>query len=230
MFPHVTLTTDRELDVHMTLNFLGWSMGGVSFNESIYEPNPDFKEIDVENKQAVEAYFEKTYLERQAEINAAITLFQAGWNKVEDQFFALTRQIFHGKPFPGGKYEGYISITNCNPRFLEDKSFMIFYLTQTPNRIISHELMHFMFYDYSVREFPELFGDADPNSGAYWSLAELFNNVLLSFSDFQFLNNQGDRPYPEHEQYYQPLVDLWNKDRDVDKFIPAAFELLRDKK
>lgn len=228
MYPHIILQTDIELDAHITRSFIGSSAGGIDFNESVYGPNPELKEVNIEDEAAVRQYFETAYRERREVMKAAITFFQTQWDKVEKAFMSLTSQIFNGHPFPHGEYKGYISITNCNPRFLEDKTFMMFYLATTPNSTISHELMHFIFYDYSLQKFPELFKDADPNSGTYWSLAELFNNVLLSLPEYSFLGTQGDHPYPNHKKIYPVLVDMWNANNDVDKFIRNAYRYILD--
>ena len=227
MQPHVKFQTNIDLDIQMTSQFLGLSIGGISFDDSIYGPNPDLKDVDVKDEQALTAYFENKYQKLMPTLIAKVEEYQDIWDKIENDYFAHIQKVFHDAEFPAGRYIADLSINDCNPRFLEDKTFQVFYQTKTPTRTVSHELTHFIFYDYTAAKFPELFADQDPNSGVYWKLAELFNNVILSQPEFKKLfNSTGDEAYPEHTLDYLELATLWEQTHDIDIFIPAAFAQL----
>lgn len=227
MFPEVTFTQDIELDKRYGKAFLKYSTGAISFDNPVYGPNPGLEKINIDNTAHFDRYFDTAYAARQLQLAKAVKTFKFSWDEIAEEYFNLTRRIFHDYSFPEGKYIGYVSILNCNPRFLDSKTFQIFYKTETPRRTVGHELMHFIFYDYCFNTFPEVFSGLNPDTGTYWMLAELFNNVLLSFPEYRvILGSEGDQPYPQNEPYYTALVDLWNKSRDVNTFIPNAYSYL----
>lgn len=228
MIPKVKFDISIELDIQMTRSFLSWgSVGGVDFSEGIYNPNPDLRTVDIDSDKDIHAYFERVYKEKESDFQKVIEWNQNHWGKIESDFTIRIVDLFKGHEFPEGKYVGYLSINDCNPRFLHDKSFMMYYNAKTPNRTISHELTHFIFYDYTALKHPSIFGDKDPNTGAYWSFAELFNNVILSLPEFvELLNNYGDGAYPDHEKHYAPLVRIWEDTKDIDEFILSGFAYL----
>lgn len=231
MIPKVKFKIDLELDLQITRNFLNWgsSAGGVDFSESIFGPNPDLREVNIDSENELHKYFERVYKESKSDFQKVIAWNQKHWGKVESEFISRIVQLFKGHEFPKGKYIGYLSINNCNPRFLEDKTFMMYYKANVYNRTISHELTHFIFYDYTALKHSNIFGDKDPNKGAYWSLAELFNNVILSLPEFvELLDNYGDGAYPDHERHYEPLVHIWEKTKDIDEFIISGFDYLEN--
>ncbi len=229
MTPKVKFDLNKELDIQMTYNFLGWSIGGVNFDESIFGTNPGLRDVDTNNIYEIDKYFSKEYTKQKDILNRAVHIANSIWEPIESEFLHKILEVFKGYEFPAGKYICYLSITDCNPRFLEDKTFQMYYKAMVPTRTISHELTHFLFYDYTLNKHANIFAGLNPNKGIYWSLAELFNNVILSQDEFvKLLNNYGDGAYPNHEKHFKPLVDLWDKSMDIDVFIPKAFKYLKE--
>ena len=72
------------------------------------------------------------------------------WRKKENEYITITEDFFDGFQFQKGKYIAYASIINCNPRFLEPKTFQFFYKKPLADAIytIAHELLHFIFFDF----------------------------------------------------------------------------------
>lgn len=232
MIPKVKFETNLELDIQMTHSFLAWgkSDGGMDFSDSIFGPNPALRELDMDDEIAVQRFFEKTYQERASDFQKVIDWNQKHWGKVEEDFVKKVTSLFKGHEFPEGNYIAYLSINNCNPRFVEDKTFQMYYKANVYNRTIAHELTHFIFYDYTANMLKDTFGGLDPNQGAYWSLAELFNNVILSLPEYvELLDNYEDSPYPNHTEHYNPLKSIWEKSNDVDELILSGFEYLRER-
>lgn len=227
MIPKVTFKLDIELDIQMTYAFLEWgkSDGGNDFTESIFGPNPELRNINFEIEHEVREYFETFYSSNAKDLQTVIDWNIEHWGEVESKFIGKIIKLFNGHEFPSGKYIGYLSINNCDPRFLDDKTFQMYYKANVYSRTISHELTHFLFYDYTAKRHKDIFGNLDPNSGAYWSFAELFNNVILSLPEYvELLDNYGDGAYPNHEKLYKPLVDIWLDTQEIDKFIVKGFE------
>src|SRR3989344_681093 len=78
--------------------------------------------------------------------------------------------------------KGYVSIFDCNPRFVDDKSFQVFYKKSGSDklRVCFHEITHFAFFDYFEKLFPAEYRSLDRNSGVLWELSEVINVILLN--------------------------------------------------
>jgi hypothetical protein len=72
------------------------------------------------------------------------------WRKKENRYVAVTEDFFGGFRFTKGKYIAYASIIDCNPRFLDSKTFQFFYKKSVSAAVyvITHELLHFIFFDF----------------------------------------------------------------------------------
>jgi hypothetical protein len=180
--------------------------------------------LDIE---IIDAYFDEFYKIYNTELQEKTTLFQSQWDEVEEKFINEAESLFNGFKFPEGKYIGYISSFNCNPRFLDNKTFQIFYKSNSSVNIVSHEIMHFIFYAYTSNKFPTLTQNLDINSGLWWDAAEVFNNVILSSEKFiRILKTKGDVGYPDHQKFILNAKDLYQQSLDIDDFIKSLFDLL----
>lgn len=220
---------NKELDKKMCGQFIK----DPDFRQGIFELHPELKQVkkaggDKTTKEIIDDYFNRFYNENREKLEAEKENFQKDWSSVEEGYFELIEGIFSQyEPFEGG-YTGYLSIINCNPRFLEDKSFQIYYEHPMGVKYVtSHELLHFGFYEYTAEKFPELFEGRDPNQGIWWDLAELFNDVVLDGDEFQKIHGQMDIPvYPEHEEYLEEFTKLWERTKHIDEFIEKGYESL----
>jgi hypothetical protein len=106
--------------------------------------------------------------------------------KSEDFFLELEK--YFGKDYSGKNYVGFASIFNCNPRFVENETFQIFYLKKPAYRIevCFHEITHFAFFDF-CKEQVHRTHELDTNNGPLWELSEIVNIILLNQPDFQKL-------------------------------------------
>lgn len=93
-----------------------------------------------------------------------------------------------------------------------------------------HEILHFFFYDYVFKNHPRL-RKLDPNRGILWDLAEIFNSVILSTSEFKNLHKQKRNwSYPAHRKYLKDLKKYWRDSKNIDIWIKKAFDYLKKQK
>ena len=225
---------NKELDKQMAFNFgtRSASKGGIDFTESVFQPHPDLRQIvgkeNEEQKQIISDYIDDFYKTHEEELRALVADMNDNWHKDEENFNEQVKTIFKNPEIPEGKYIGYLSVINCNPRFLHDKTFQVFYKHRAgSNYVTAHETLHFFFYDYTAKKHPELFANLNPNSGVYWDMAELFDVVVMSHPDFiseEYAKNT--RPYPSHAKYCDTLKEIWNKDLDIDNWIVKSYKYL----
>lgn len=228
----VNYQINKKLDKKMAAEFIEEP----DFSEGILELHPKLKKVKkAENEEKKERiisdYFDKFYEENSQKLEQARKNFGKKWSRAEEDFIEKTKELFGEEyEFPDGEYTGYISAINCNPRFLEDKTFQVYFQhPQGVKYVTAHEFLHFAFYDYTQEKFPDLFEDKNPNKGTYWDLAEIFNDVVLATKEFRNVHEQNDIPvYPDHEQYLEEFTKLWEKTEDVDKFIVNGYEILKE--
>jgi len=180
------------------------------------------KEFGIGSPSKVSSFYAKY----QKDIVAFRNDTQIEWGEVSKYFFELTKNIFSGCRWPEGKYLGYVSVFNCNPRFLSDKTFQVFYKHSAgPVYVTAHEMLHFIFYKYAIENHSNLFKNKDTENGIFWDVAEICNVVLLH--DESFVKVHGVKKiicYPEHKKYISKLRKKWEINKDIDQLIISIYE------
>lgn len=146
---------NKNLDERMAEQFLDERGGGIDFGKGIIKIYPRLKSVrslkdTAQRKIAIRVYFDRYYRVHKALMRRKIELLRMAWHKREKEFIATTESFFDGFQFPKGKYIAYASIIDCNPRFLESKTFQFLYKKTVADAIhtIAHELTHFIFFDF----------------------------------------------------------------------------------
>lgn len=142
--------------------------------------------------------------------------------QVENDYFSLVDQIFKGYPWPREEFTGCFSIFDFCPRFLDWGGFQVNVYDKQEHQlyVIFHEMLHFIFYDYAQKNFPNTLGKMDTEEGAFWDIAEVFNVVIQSLDDFTLLQGRIDSMgYPNHKDLIIKGKNLWAKNNDVRQWI-----------
>lgn len=233
--PHIRYQLNKSLDKKMALVFLNIKAGGIDFVNGIVNVHKELENItqktSATKKKMINNHFDYFYQKHKKYLRGQVKKFQAEWNKKEKLYFKEVAKIFRGELWPKGKYFGYISIIDCNPRFLSDRTFQIFYY-QPQGAIYTtcHELTHFIFYDYCLKKYPDIFKKLNTEQGIFWDLAEIFNTVVLALPQFVAIHGHKKIAiYPEHKKAIVVLKKYWLKDKDIDKWISRSFKYLSAK-
>lgn len=235
MIPKISYKLNKPLDKKMALAFLNVKAGGVDFSNGIIGVHPELKGIKnkkkVQQQKMINRHFDNFYKKHNNYLTKQIKKFQTDWNKVEKKYFQAMAKIFKSHSWPKGKYIGYLSIIDCNPRFIKDKTFQVFYFhPEGAVSVTAHELLHFIFYDYCLKKYSKIFKKLNTDNGIFWDLAEIFNAVILSQSEFIKIHKiKKQSNYPAHKKHIPILKRLWNKEKDIDKWIIKSFEYLKNK-
>lgn len=182
-----------------------------------------------EFKAGTSDYVDKFYKSHREKLQNFAKIAKSKWDKISPSFFRITSKIFKNHPWPKGKYIGYISIFNCNPRFLKDKTFQVYFKHKAgSNYVTAHELLHFIFYDYAIKRHADMFGGKNTESGTFWDIAEAFNSVILHAPEFiRIFGAKKQIIYPEHRTYISRFNKLWKENPEIDSFIIKAHKLIR---
>lgn len=166
-------------------------------------------------------YINRYYKQQKNRIEERKKEIEALYDKTHHQFFKETCKIFGDYPWPKGKYIAYLSIFDFCPRFLDDKTFFVFVDDSDQNMVftISHEMLHFIFYDYCLTKHFDIFKKQDTESGPFWEIAEIFNVVVQQTPGFIKLHGKIDNGYPDLEPKIKAARDLWAG--DVDSWIES---------
>ena len=174
--------------------------------------------------------FVKNIYKKEKGIGQRVDDIKGEWIKIEELFFKKTDKIFKGHGWPEGNYFAYATIWGIYPRYLESKEFTFPYSTTDNDalRVVMHEMLHFIFYDYALKKHPERFENLDTRRGLFWDLSEIFNAVILYNPIFIELHGKEklskNSIHPEHEKHLEFFKNLWEEERDIDTWLTKGYE------
>ena len=218
--PKIQYRMNKPLDKKMCIEFLGCQVGGVNFANGIFNPHPNIK-------KSIYSYIDSFYKKHDMYLRQTAQNFEKQWMVHERTFFQAVAIIFNNHPWPKGKYIGYLSIFDCNPRFLHNKTFQIFYMHKMgPVYVTAHELLHFMFYDYVEKKRSDV--KKRLNEDGIWKLSEIVNDVVMNYKKFkQIFCKKGQYiNYPELKKNISKVKRSLHGNIDIDKVIDqTVYEL-----
>lgn len=212
----ITISFDKELDKMVYEDFHDLSISGADFGEKIRHDHPKITKENYENY--IDNFYEENILyinKSKEEINKILL------NK-QELFFKAIDNLFK-KDFRELNITGLLSIFDCNPRYLEEKKFQIFYKRSNKNKleVIFHELLHFIFFDYCDSFLKEETGGLNKNRGTLWELSEIFNIIVLNLPQFrEILQEEEYLFYPDLKEKLKIASSLWlDCHGDIKEFI-----------
>lgn len=232
-YPNIQLKFDRKLDQDIAWQFYSDpEFGGTDFwQRGAIKHHPKLKELDKKDnpKEHLQEYILSYYNSKSDELDALGKKTKDYVNETKQNFFKIVDKIFNKKTWPQENYTGIYSIFDFCPRFLDWGGFQVF-LYDTRNLqlfTVYHEMLHFIFYDYALKTFPEIFTGLDTENGKFWDLAEVFNAVIQQTQDFINLHGRiKEIGYPDHKNLIIEGRRIWEKTLDVKKWIQSMLPLL----
>ncbi len=207
----ITVGLNKELDKKIYRDFHDFSVAGADFGGLIRETHPS---ISLENH---ERYIDNFYSENAPILNSAVKNLNTELTKINGEFFRVVQKYFN-LDLKNETYTGFISIFNCNPRFVESKSFQVYYkkdlLAQL--EVCLHEVTHFAFFEKAEECFGMELGQEETNSGKLWELSEIVNVFLLNQSEFRkILRREELLFYPALKEKLESVSLIWDKHKKV---------------
>lgn len=221
MYPKLKILTNKEFDKVICKEFINSQKGGIDFGAGIVKAHPNLiitrgAEED-RTRKIISDYFDKFYTKFDSDLNETIKNAQSKWRGKEKLFFNACDKYFNGHPWPKGRYEAYLSIINCNPRFLDNKTFQFYWKDKYGFPLVAvHEMLHFLFYDLVAKLLPM----ADLQSKKIWEVSEVFNGLIMAEKDLAVITVvKTPNQYPNLINLQNKLRIIWNKSKKADKFI-----------
>ncbi len=229
MKPKLQLKIDIKADIRNAKWFVGYGKFVDWFLPDELQYIIEKKMSKTEKNKIIKEYSERIFAEKREEIESGVKLTEKKWRNVENNFYDFVSQLFQGHPWPKGKYIGYVSIFSMFPRDVQHMTFFFSYdaTRWNPLRIIGHEMLHFIFFDYiknkyGIDEKDKLEGK-DPEY--VWQVSESFNTVIENWKPYSdiFSINETAKPYPECEKMFIKMTKHWEQDQDIKKLLDRYF-------
>lgn len=225
---------NKILDEIMIDQFLNETGGGLDFGKFIVKMYPELKKaresVSLKNRQkTIHVFTKKYYSSHKKEIDKFTCILKNEWRKKENDFIKITKNLFGGYNFPEGKYIAYSSVVNCNPRFLDQKTFQFFYKKEVGDAIhtIAHELLHFMFFDFVNKRLKKEVKSLSEEQ--LWDLSEIFNVVVLKSSNYKnIIDKKFVKPYPSHKKYIPEFEKARIETTSIQDFIKQGIVILKE--
>lgn len=225
-YPIINFKFDRSLDQDVAWMFYNnQKFGGIDFwRERALPHHPTFNKINEFSnpQQFINQYVSAFYIAHANELERLGGEIIKNFQQIKNDYFSLANKVFKGYPWPQKEYTGCFSIFSFCPRFLDWGGFQVSLYDNQDHQmyVVLHELLHFIFYDYAQRNFPETLGKMNTDEGRFWDLAEVFNVVLQSSDDFKLLQGKIDSTgYPDHKSMILKGKSVWLKNQDVRQWI-----------
>lgn len=230
--PELKFKLDAELDKWTAKKFLTFDDTDM-FSNSILSDHADL--LTAKNlgaaarKEFTDNYVTDFYLLHKEELEQKVVSVSKDWSVVSSEFYKQVDKLFSqnsNTPYnwPDGTYTCFLSIFNCNPRFIKERFFQAFYKhPQTVNYVCIHEMLHFAFYNYMETDFTREFNPLGENG--MWKLSEMFNDVILRQTDFVHITKQKDPPiYAQSRKELESSMKLWQQEPRLDSFLKNYFK------
>ena len=227
---------NKKLDKRMAEQFLDVRGGGIDFGEGIIKTHPQLRSIKslkeiAQREKVIRVYFDNYYQIHRTAMLRKLKRVQDALHKKEQKYIAITEDFFGGFRFPKWKYIAYISIINCNPRFLESKTFQFFYKKPLADAVytVAHELLHFIFFDFIEKKLKKETISLSENK--LWDISEIFNVVVLKSPRYRHIVNQKFViPYPDHQRYIRQFEKAYKNSQNAEEFIRRGISIISAKK
>jgi len=160
---------------------------------------------------------------RQLIIKEELLILEKVWRKIEKRFFKRLEKITEKSIFLK-EFKCYLTTGFMCPYNPRDNSFMVSMRHSIPWNIttICHEIFHLQFlhyYETYCRKFIS------------WKKLEDLKEVLTFIldTDFNDLLICEDKGYPAHKKLRKELKKIWKKDKNFNKFLDRAIEIIKEK-
>lgn len=202
----INIILDKELDKEVFKDFWGFSTEGADFGErGIKRIHPTITE------SGADEYIDTYYNGHAEKLEDARQELQDALNGTAVEYFDAVSKVF-GVSYSDIQYTGSLSIFDCNPRYVDDKKFQVFYKRDLLGKleVAYHEVLHFAFFEHARRTCLQMVDGFDANGGSYWALSEIFNVIILNRPDFQnILKREEQMFYPMLRHFVDPVRNLY---------------------
>lgn len=183
------------------------------------------------SKKEVIDFVQTFYKENKETMQKNMLAYQTNWQEKEENFYSLIDKLFGANFWPKGKYIAYSTIWGMFPRFLENMTFQVPYKHKSKryvNVIIVHEMIHFIFYNYFYKKYPQY--KKDEHNFLVWHISEIFNAVIQNSLKWLKVFEVKTMDYPEHQKIIKKLENKYSSKNnwELDDLIDNIIQLVKN--
>jgi len=167
-----------EFETEMFFDFLDgdWS-------NMITEKYSGFVKIkDIKSKKEKMRLIKKEIIKIRAglgkRLNRDLDKIKSDWQKVEKKVLQTIAEIIQ-VDWSARKITAYISLNPICPRYLDSLSFVVTYDRDQANKVIAHEISHFLFFKKLREDFPKIDKKKYESPHKEWILSEIVAVIML---------------------------------------------------
>lgn len=216
IFILMKIELNKQLDKEVYLAFCDAIVGDADFGKKIRDDHPNI------TKENYIEYIDDFYMTNNDELKSSLKDTELCFSEIKDLLFFELQKYF-GKDYSKKNYTCYLSIFNCNPRYLENKSFQVYYKRSHNMRkeVIAHEITHFAFYDFCDNL-------GIKNDNYLWELSEIFNVIFLNLPEIQkAIGAEELLFYPDLKDKLEKIKKIWMEQSNAEKFIETSLKHLQ---
>lgn len=225
--------SNKNFDKEMIKVFLKESGGGINFGKGIVKIHPQLKQIQSmqevkEKKELINKYTDFYYKNNKKSIQKNIDRIRTAWRKVEKKYQYITENYFENFKLNQKNITAYASIINCNPRFIESKTFQFYYKKTQEDAIhtIAHEILHFYFFDFINLNFKK--ESTALSDDKLWDLSEIFNYIVLKSDKYsKIINKKFITHYPDHKPFLNEFENAYKNSFNAKDFIKHGIGIIQ---
>lgn len=207
---------NKQLDKEVYLAFYDAVVGGADFGKKIRDEHPA---ITLENHSK---YIDDFYTAHASELEDVRKDTEACFAEIKNVLFLEMNNYFECE-YSDENYTCFLSIFDCNPRYLETKSFQVYYNRSHDMRkeVVAHELTHFAFFDFCHKIGIE-------DSKELWEFSEIFNVLFLNIPSIQkAIGAEELLFYPNLKFKLEEIRRIWEQHLNTKEFVDRSLQKLQ---
>ncbi len=227
VYPKIQFKADLKADTENCISFLKHKRPKQNKDFVVWFLPEDLryildKKISIKKRdEIIKEYVRREYEAKNKEIEEGVKKAAGEWRRAEPAYFKLIDKIFKNYHWPKGNYRGFSSIFHMFPRYVDEKIFFFPYIHKIPkfaNKVIAHEMLHFIFFDYINKKYDLKQNSKIKNrsSNYIWQVSEAFNNVIEGWAPYKKIFKFGSRPYAGTEKIFARMKKQWAEKQDID--------------
>lgn len=173
----------------------------------IIKKHPSLLQIKSLSKEGEQVTFLRRYItqyrkEHKEDMMRNKVAYQKHWQAIENDYFITISEIM-GIKWPHWSIKAMLSINPICPRFLEDRSFSLFYdypKVSNAMETIMHESCHFLYFEKWKQLYPQMNHKKFEAPYIEWHLSEIVAPIILNDHRIQRLLHQKAFFYKEHKR------------------------------
>jgi len=203
---------------------------------------PEFgKLIEGKSKKEIKTitreFFEKLHQDKLKDLKSVAKKFQREWDKTGDELLTALSEIVEMKwPRNCKDMTAWVSLNPICPRFLDQKSFDIFWKFENSwmKRISVHEILHFIWFEKWKKVFPRYDKREFESPHLMWKLSEMVPLAILSDERLQKIFRHEPSVYDEWKSVSiggKPLLgciqEIYKERKSFEDFMKKSWKFVK---